>query len=406
MLSSPLHRSARAAIVALAIGPASCTPPVAQAAPQPPPRSTSAASSTFAAEVRDSASALGLVGAAAVAARDGSIVAEATYGFSDLAAHRAVDADTLWHWASITKLFTTVAILQLRDRGLLSLDDRATKYLPELRAMHAEAGSADAITIRHLLTHQSGMRDATWPWRDPEKTWQPFAPAGWSQLAAMMPYSELEFAPGAKTSYSNIAFSVLGRIVELLTNDPFVSYVDKNILRPLGMTRSYFDTTPPYLLEHRSKAYERVKGEWKIAPWDFHAGAETANGGLNGPLDDMARFLGFLCPVTPRSPVHELVLAAPSLAEMRQESGALPWGGDLHLGLGAMLMTSHGGRPLVGHTGQQSEFTSTAWCDPKSSWAAIVVTNSSPSESASPERSFHREGLRAAERLFFPPVGR
>ncbi|MGO8997054.1 MAG: serine hydrolase domain-containing protein [Polyangiaceae bacterium] len=407
MLHAPLRRRLPASLLVLVASSAGCSPGAAHASSPAHTADASSPASAFAADVHDSGAARRIVGGAALVEHGGRVVAAGYYGLADLAAHRPVDAETLWHWGSVTKLFTTVAILQLRDRGLLNLDDPATKYLPELRAMHTPAGSVDAITIRHLLTHRSGMRASTFPWHDWSKTWQPFAPPGWGQLAAMMPYSELAFAPGTQVSYSNIGYSVLGRIVELLTNDPFVSYVDKNILRPLGMTRTYYNTTPPYLIEHRSKAYQWENGAWTLKPWDFDEGAETPNGGLNGPLDDMARFAAFLCPTSPRPPVHDIVLAASSLAEMRVESGTLPESaeaGGERVGLGAMLIDSPGGRQLFGHSGLQSAFTSQVRCDPETGWGVIAAVNSLGSEPTTPGRHFYPEVIAAAEKRFFPPI--
>ncbi len=82
-----------------------------------------------------------------------------------------VDGETSYNWASITKTMTAIAILQLRDRGKLSLDDSAVRYVPELRQVHDEFGSIDAITIRDLLTHSAGFRNPTWPW-DCERCFQ------------------------------------------------------------------------------------------------------------------------------------------------------------------------------------------------------------------------------------------
>ena len=91
-----------------------------------------------------------VVGASLAWVRDGRIVARHHVGFADLASGRAVDDSTLWHWASITKTLTAVATLQLRDRGLLSLYDPATRWVPELRQVHDPYGSIDAVTVRML----------------------------------------------------------------------------------------------------------------------------------------------------------------------------------------------------------------------------------------------------------------
>ena len=81
------------------------------------------------------------------------------FGQQSQQSRHTVDADTAYNWASITKTMTAIAILQLRDRGLLSLDDPAVRYVPELRQVHSDYGPIDAITIRQLLTHSAGFRN-------------------------------------------------------------------------------------------------------------------------------------------------------------------------------------------------------------------------------------------------------
>ncbi|MGC2620979.1 MAG: serine hydrolase domain-containing protein, partial [Acidobacteriaceae bacterium] len=155
-----------------------------------------------------------------------------------------VDGATAYNWASITKTMTAIAILQLRDRGKLSLDDPAVRYVPELALVHDEYGPVESITIRDLLTHSAGFRNPTWPWDCDDATncdWQPFEPTHWAQVAAMLPYTHVAFKPGTRWSYSNLGYVFLGQIIERLTGDDFEVYIDKNILMPLGMTESYFD---------------------------------------------------------------------------------------------------------------------------------------------------------------------
>jgi hypothetical protein len=90
------------------------------------------------------------------------------------------------------------------DRGRLSLDERITNYIPELRQVHNPYGSMDDITIRMLLSHSAGFQNPTWPYKQ-GKSWEPFEPTTWSQLVAMMPYQEIAFTPGSRYSYSNPA---------------------------------------------------------------------------------------------------------------------------------------------------------------------------------------------------------
>jgi CubicO group peptidase (beta-lactamase class C family) len=185
----------------------------------------------------------GVVGGAVWVFHDGKPAARVFHGLADIDENRAVDENTIFHWASVTKTLTGIAIMQLRDRGLLSLDDPVVKYLPELRKVHDPYGDVGEITIRQVMTHSAGFRSPTWPWGK-GKPWEPFEPTEWSQLVAMFPYTEVEFEPGTKFSYSNPAILFLGRIIEILTGDPYEVYVDKNIFKPLGMYRSYFDVTP------------------------------------------------------------------------------------------------------------------------------------------------------------------
>src|SRR5436190_1507290 len=95
----------------------------------------------------------GIVGSSLMFVKDGIVAVKAFEGYQDLETKRPVDEDTIYHWASITKTFTGVAIMQLRDRGLLSLDDPAIKYVPELREVHNPYGDMSQVTIRHLMTH-------------------------------------------------------------------------------------------------------------------------------------------------------------------------------------------------------------------------------------------------------------
>src|SRR2546430_5887629 len=137
-----------------------------------------------------------------------------------------LDERTIFHWGSITKTLTAVAVMQLRDRKRVSLDERVTQYIPELRQVHDPFGSMDDVTIRMLLSHSAGFQNPTWPYKA-GKSWEPFEPTRWEQLAAMLPYQEVAFAPGSRYSYSNPGFIYLARIIEQLTGDPYQSYVYK-----------------------------------------------------------------------------------------------------------------------------------------------------------------------------------
>ena len=327
--------------------------------------------SAYLSEVREA----GIVGSSFVFLKEGKIVVEEHYGLANLEKKQAVDANTIYHWASNTKPFTGIAIMQLRDRGLLKLDDPVTKYLPELREVHNPHGSMDAITIRHLMTHSAGFRNSTWPW-DRGQDWEPFEPTEYSQLVAMFPFTEILFKPGSKFSYSNPAIIFLGRIIEKLTGDDYEVYVDKNILKPLGMHSSYFDTTPYHLLKHRSHSYYIRDGKRTEGRFDVNTGITVSNSGLNSPIADMVKYLNFL---TGRSD-YDGVLKRSSLEEMWQAQ--LPTTVDANgnsgftTDIGLIYFLNRGeGRTLIGHGGDQNGFISYIDFEPASRQASVIVFN-------------------------------
>lgn len=302
------------------------------------------------------------------------------YGYSQLTGKISVDANTCFHWASITKTFTGIAIMQLRDRGLLRLDDPACRYVPELLQVHDPYGPVDAITIRHLLTHSAGFRNPTWPWRT--EPWQPFEPTKWSQIVAMLPYTNVEFRPGSRHSYSNLGIVFLGQIIERLTDDDYEVYIDKNILNPLGMYRSYFDQSPYHLLKQRSHSYFIEKGQLTEAPFNFDTGITVSNGGLNAPIPDMRKYLQFLLG-NPKETSYETVLRRPSLEEMfakqldiasSDSSQLVESPGADSIGL-AFFRHENNGRLYIGHGGNQNGFLSHFYLDLAARSAYLVVYN-------------------------------
>ncbi len=328
----------------------------------------------------------GIVGGTMAFLRGDQIVKLNPRGMADLASSRPVDEQTIFHWGSITKTFTAVSLMQLRDRGLISLDDPIVKYVPELRAVHNPYGSMDDITIRQLMSHSAGFRDGTWPWSD-GADWEPFEPTEWSQLVAMMPYTQILFPPGSKYSYSNPGVIFLGRVIEKVTGDVFEAYVDKNIFRPLGMRRAYFDMTPYHLLPYRSNHYYLTKGSLRAGGLDFNTGITVANGGLNAPLGDMARWFAFLLgtPVDGGTDA-KAVLKRSSLEEMWHTVVPI---GDSDIGKESMglsfFLYDDGTHHLVGHTGTQAGFLSFFLLDPQAGVGVVGVSNTVGTTAADPD---------------------
>lgn len=321
----------------------------------------------------------GIIGASFVFLKDGRVAASEYYGSANLAKNQPVDENTIYHWASNTKPFTGIAIMQLRDRGLLKLDDPVTKYLPELRDVHNKFGPIDDITIRHVMTHSAGFRNSTWPW-DKGEDWEPFEPTEYSQLVAMFPFTEILFKPGSKFSYSNPGIIFLGRIIEKLSGDDYEVYIDKNILKPLEMHRSYFDSTPYHLLRYRSHSYYMQDGKRTEGRFDANTGITVSNSGLNSPLPDMIKYLNFLIDNPAKKDVYEQVLKRSSLEEMwkpqlKADTDANGNRGfTTDIGLIFFLDTTLGPKHL-GHGGDQNGFISYIDFDPEKREASIIVFN-------------------------------
>jgi len=326
----------------------------------------------------------GTVGASYVVLDEGRIADSHSFGMADASLKQAVDRNTVFHWASITKTLTAVAIMQLRDRGKLSLDDPILKYVPELARVHSENNGIARVTLRHLLSHSAGFQSPTWPYTE-GKPWEPFEPTEWSQLVAMMPYQELAFAPGTKFQYSNPGFIYLARVIEAVTGDPYEVYVQKNILTPLGMTRTFYNVSPYQLAADRSNSYAISVDEGEhqtVQPFgrEFNTGITTANGGLNAPLDDLAKWISFLAGTSPTS-ASNLILDRKSLEEMwrpvvavPEEPGAPP----ASVGLSFFLYPRGSGEnaiTIVGHTGHQAGFAAFFVLNPRNGKAIIADFN-------------------------------
>ena len=325
---------------------------------------------------RTEATSQGVVGASLGLVRAGELVRLETHGMADLATGRAVDAETIYHWASITKTFTAISILQLRDRGMLSLDDPVVRYVPELRDVHNPFGPMEGITIRHLLSHSAGFRGGSWPWSEGEP-WEPYEPTEWSQLVAMMPYTRILFEPGSRYSYSNPGIIFLGRVIEKVTGDVFEAYVEKNIFRPLGMSRAYFDNTPWHLLPYRSNHYfvrnGRPRGRGPGLQHRDHReqrGAQRPHS-RHGQVPRLPHGLP-----SRRGGRGRLVLSRNSLEEMWRTVVPI---GDSAIGRESMglcfFLYDGDGRHLVGHTGTQRAFYSFFIMDPAAKVAAIGAFN-------------------------------
>jgi CubicO group peptidase (beta-lactamase class C family) len=335
-----------------------------------------------------------VVGASVLIMQHGQVIAHHERGLADRQRREPVDERTIYHWASITKTLTAIAIMQLRDWGLLTLDDKVTRYVPELRRVHNPFGSMDAITIRMLLSHTAGFQDPTWPYKA-GKPWEPFEPTDWEQLVSMMPYQEIEFRPGSQFGYSNPAFIYLARIIEQLTGDPYEVYIQKNIWTPLGLSRSYFGVTPYHLTRWRSNNYtlrrDSAGVEAVVANGrDFDPGITIPNGGWNAPLGDLVKYAAFLTNATgsdtATKSLYDTVLKRSSIEEMWKPVMRLPAGSALGSAVGLSFFLVPQG--LIEHSGYQAGFRSLLLINPRTAEAIIFAVNTA--NEADAERSEER----------------
>jgi CubicO group peptidase (beta-lactamase class C family) len=222
---------------------------------------------------------------------DGRLAHVGTVGTRELASHAPVDTATVFRIASMTKSFTAVAILQLRDAGRLSLDDPAERYVPELAGLHYPTTDSPKITIRHLLSHSAGFPEDN-PWGD-----QQLAVTD-EQMTRMLrggiPFST---APGTNYEYSNYGFAILGRIVANVSGQPYSRYVAQHVLGPLGMKATTLESSavPPAHLAHGYRWQDDAWLEEKQLP----DGAFGPMGGMLTSVNDLARWVGFMLDAWP-----------------------------------------------------------------------------------------------------------
>ncbi|MGH8637607.1 MAG: serine hydrolase domain-containing protein, partial [Burkholderiales bacterium] len=244
---------------------------------------------------------------------DGELAHAGAFGVRDVASNAPVDADTVFRIASMTKSFTAMAILKLRDEGKLSLDDAAERYVPELKSLRYPTTDSPRITIRHLLTHSEGFPEDN-PWGDQQlsEDEQRFT----EMLRGGIPFSN---PPGVAYEYSNYGFAILGRIVSTVSGKPYDEYVSESILRPLGMssTTLHPSRVPAMRVAH---GYRWEDERWKEEPALPH-GAFGSMGGMLTSVRDLSRYVAALLDAwPPRNGAETGPIRRASLREMQQ-----PW---------------------------------------------------------------------------------
>ena len=241
---------------------------------------------------------------------DGELVVASATGTLDVASNLPAAPTSAFRIASMTKSFTAMAILKLRDEGKLSLTDPAEKYVPEMGGLEYLTSDSPVITIENLLTMTAGFPEDN-PWGDRQLE-EPDA-----MLTAMMAEGVSFSNPASyQYEYSNTGFALLGHIVSVVSGQPYQQYITGNILHPLGMEHTFweYDSVPPNHLAH---GYRWEDEQWKPEPM-LHDGSFGAMGGLITTIEDFSKYVSFhLSAWPPRSEEDTGPVKRSSLREMQ-----------------------------------------------------------------------------------------
>ncbi|WP_395943351.1 serine hydrolase [Brevundimonas sp.] len=281
-------------------------------------------------------------------ARNGEVLLQQAEGFANLEWGVRNDGDTKFRLGSLTKQFTAVAVLLLRERGQLDLEGPVKTWLPD-------APSAwDAVTVRQLLSHTAGIPDFT---RLEEYEARKTAPTTTGELLARFRDLPLAFTPGEKFAYSNSNYVVLTAIIEAASGQPYADFVEANLFGPLAMADSGYDRAEA-ILPRRAAGYA-VGADGPVNAGFIDMSVPAGAGGLYSTTHDLLKW--------------EEGLFGGRL--LRPESLALlttPVRGGYALGL---LATQADGRTLVWHNGAVDGFRSYMAYDPAARTAVIVLGN-------------------------------
>ncbi|WP_328299719.1 beta-lactamase family protein [Streptomyces sp. NBC_00435] len=285
----------------------------------------------------------------AAVVRGGEVVWE---GSRTMVEGHGPDGNVQYRIGSITKTFTAVLVMRLRDEGLLGLGDPVEKFLP--------GTGAGEVTVGQLLAHMGGLAAET-----PGEWWERTAGTLRPELSDVLGEHPFRFEPGRRHHYSNPGYTLLGSIVEAVRGRPWEEVLRAEVLEPLGLER----TTAQPLAPHA--------GGWAVHPWaDVMMPEPLEDLGLMAPAGqlwsttgDLAKFAAFLGRGDAR------VLGAGSVQEMRTSATPPePGFADLGYGLG-MQLTESGGRRLAGHSGSLPGFVAGLWLSEEEDVAAVVLAN-------------------------------
>ena len=298
-----------------------------------------------------------IAGAVVVLVKDGEVLVEDGYGLADVGAQRPMDAQTPVRIGSITKLMTALAVMQLVDKERLDLDDDVNKYLDFTVA--AAPGRA-AVTLRRLLSHQTGFEDRIGGIASPSVRRAAFGEFLSSRRTPQLPLPDDVFA------YANYNASLAARVVERVSGESFEQYLTSHIFAPLGMTRT--------------TAVQPAPDAWQVSsgyvtsetpPTRVSMAADTileiGSTGVVASASDMARLLRALLAPAP------VVVSRQPFDQMMTSQTQVPLG---LVGLGMYSPLGAGGNPFIGHDGGTGSFQSVLALLPRENFGMFAAYNS------------------------------
>lgn len=279
------------------------------------------------------------------------------YGKADVEWSIPMPADAMFEIGSVTKQFTAVAILQLRDAGKLSLDDDITKWLPDFDTR------GNKVPLRRLLDHTSGIVGITEMPEFGNLVFNMRFPRD-SGYALIKRYP-FQFKTGEAQVYNNSAFWLLGLIVEKASGMSYEDYVEKKFFEPLGMKRSMYCNSAENI-ERRAHGYQVMNGQVRRAPTNSHTWPFSA-GSLCSTAGDMVTWVKAL---------HTGKLLTPASYQELITPSKLNDGTPLRYSMGLAVTKDSRGLKYIGHGGSIGGFTAEAGWYPDAQMAVVVLMNS------------------------------
>ncbi len=308
----------------------------------------------------------GIPGVAVGVVYDQQLVWSQGFGFADVKNRVPMTPQVKFRIASHSKMFAAIAIMQLREEGRIRLDDPVEKYLPWFKAK--PAGDDDGVvTIEQLLSHTSGLQ------REAGDHWTSYNFPTEDEIKRLYSDRQAAFAPNVRWKYSNLAFAVAGLVVEQITGQKWATYVQQQMLAPLGMTATSVDQnvaglTVPYMRR-------LPDGSRDVLPFVDARGMAAATG-MTSTVDDLAKFVSAQFRRGPRGGAQ--ILSAGSWREMhRVRAVDETWQSGSGLGFDFLRVDN---RTWVGHGGGYPGNTTHTLFQVNDKVGVIVLTNTNDSD--------------------------